>query len=120
MGGRAFSRWLRFEVAEEVERAIFTARVKPVRRAGKKAEDVGLVVAVQVDDEIKLLLPHLRDEFCDASDRNQCWPIAQRHAIDFEDLIGEPSEIQQLFARLADRNGDLCIAELLAYRPQRG
>src|SRR5262249_29873784 len=116
---RSFARGLRFEVAEKVERAVFTARVKPVRRAGKKAEDVGFVIAVQVDNEVKLLLADLRYELRDAPNRDQCRTITQRDTIDFKDLVGITAEIQQFLAGFADGDRDLSVRKLLAYRPQR-
>ena len=89
-------------------------------RAGEKAKDVCLVVAVQVDDEIELRFTDTRNELHNPSDRDQCWTIPQSDTIDFEDLVRIAGEIDDLFTRLPYGHRNLRIRETRTYRPQRG
>src|SRR5262249_14657889 len=77
-----FSRRLRGEVREEIERAPRAPGIQPPWRAGEKTEQVGFRQAVQIDHEVVLRSADITDKLEDAPNRNERVAVTQTNAID--------------------------------------
>ena len=92
------------EVGEVVERAPGPPRVEPAPRAREEPEQVGLRKAVQVDDEVELAPPHVHDELPDLPHRQVLRPVAQRHAVNGQRLVGHARHLQHRRGRPPHRH----------------
>ena len=74
---------------------------------------------MKIDDEIKLRSSDFLYQFHDARDRNEFWPIAQRHAVNAERDVCITRESDDLRARLAHGHRDFRLGKTLPNCTQR-